>query len=319
MRDGMTENEAMNEKKEEPCGVLVIDKPAGMTSFDVVKRVRHIYGVQRVGHTGTLDPDATGVLIVLVGRAVKAASYASASKKRYTTCLKLGVATDTEDMSGRVISRSESIPHADEVEAAVSSYLGEYMQTPPMYSALKVGGQKLVNLARRGVTVERSPRLVIIHSIEIVKSEAEDEYVLDVSCSSGTYIRTLCADIGNKLGCGGCMKWLRRTEVGRFTLNDAVDVHDIASDPEECLCPVDELFDGIPRIDFSLADAMVLFNGGVVEVAPDDIKIPEDAGVVGRQDGIYAFCRNGRLFALGRIGSAGAKTAKLFTIHADEI
>ena len=204
----------------EPCGVLLIDKPAGLTSHDVVGRVRRLFGTRRVGHTGTLDPMATGVLVLLVGRAAKAAEYLSVHDKHYDAVLRLGITTDTEDTTGEVLAKSDTIPAPTDVFATCESFVGEYLQTPPMYSALKVNGQKLLDLARRGIEVEREARPVQIYALKAESTDQNTDYTLSVHCSSGTYIRTLCADIGKKLGCGGAMAALRRTATGDFTLAD---------------------------------------------------------------------------------------------------
>lgn len=204
----------------EPCGVLLIDKPAGLTSHDVVGRVRRLFGTRRVGHTGTLDPMATGVLVLLVGRAAKAAEYLSVHDKHYNAVLRLGITTDTEDTTGEVLTKSDTVPAASAVFAACESLVGEYLQTPPMYSALKVNGQKLLDLARRGIEVEREARPVQIYTLKAEGTDQSTDYSLNVHCSSGTYIRTLCADIGKRLGCGGTMAALRRTATGNFTLTD---------------------------------------------------------------------------------------------------
>lgn len=322
----MSENEIERENDaeasgREPCGAVIIDKEAGMTSFSVVKSMRRIFGVKSVGHTGTLDPDATGVLVLLIGRAVKAASYVAATRKRYTACLKLGVRTDTEDMSGNVIGIANSLPSDEEVERAALRFRGEYMQVPPMYSAVKMGGQKLVNLARRGITVDRAPRRVEIYSLEITGTEGYGEYVLDVSCSSGTYIRTLCADIGLALGCGGCMKWLRRTEVGNFTLKDAHTAHEVAGNPLEFIIPTEELFTELPKIYFSRGDALTLFNGGTLDVSEDDIvRVPGSSASDGsRTNELCEFYSDGKFFALGRVNKGTAKTVKLFIINPEKI
>ena len=184
----------------EPTGVLLVNKHAGVTSHDIVFKIRRLFGTKRVGHTGTLDPMATGTLVVLIGRAAKAAEYLVSDSKRYKATLKLGITTDTEDTTGEVITKSEDIPSPADVISAAESFLGDYEQIPPMYSALKVGGKKLCDLARQGVTVEREARAVKIHAITCKPTDKSDEFFLDVSCSSGTYIRTLCADIGAKLG-----------------------------------------------------------------------------------------------------------------------
>lgn len=200
-------------------GILLIDKPEGMTSFDVVARVRKLYGTRQVGHTGTLDPLATGLLAVLVGRAVKASEFLTEKDKEYCAGLHLGMTTDTEDVSGTVLMRCGDIPPKETVLSAAKSFVGEIMQRPPMYSALKVNGEKLVDLARRGITVEREARPVSIRSLEI-DGDGTD-YTMRVVCSKGTYIRTLCADIGKALGCGGVMSSLRRLKTGDFSLAGA--------------------------------------------------------------------------------------------------
>ena len=209
-------------------GILILDKPAGMTSHTATDRVRKLFGADKAGHTGTLDPMATGVLPVLLGRAVKAASYMVEGDKRYLAGMRLGLTTDTEDVTGRVLSRTEELPDEAAVAAAARSMAGEQMQTPPMYSALKVGGKKLADLARRGETIERAARPVTVYEIAISR-ESDADYALDVCCSKGTYIRTLCADIGRKLGCGAVMTRLRRAEAGGFLLKDAISLEKLAA------------------------------------------------------------------------------------------
>lgn len=216
-------------------GVIIINKEEGLTSQGVVNRVKRLLGADKAGHTGTLDPMATGVLPVLVNRGVKASEFMLTSDKHYAATLLLGVTTDTEDVTGEVLSISDSIPGEDEVLAAISSFVGEYLQTPPMYSALKVGGKKLYELAREGVEIERAARAVVIHSIE-AKKLSEKEYYIDVKCSKGTYIRTLCKDIGERLGCGGTMKTLERCEASGFTLSDGITLGEL-----EALSPEDRL------------------------------------------------------------------------------
>jgi len=230
-------------------GILLIDKPMGMTSHDVVGRVRRLYGTRQVGHTGTLDPMATGLLVVLVGRAVKASEYATAHDKSYEAVLRLGIETDTEDLTGTVLAESEAIPSTAEVLAAANTLQGEILQVPPMYSALKRGGEKLCDLARRGETVAREARPVTVYSLEAEPCGARD-YRLQVSCSKGTYIRTLCADLGRMLGCGGAMASLRRTAAGGFSLSDAVTLAALddmtEAERQQCLRPVEELFSACP-------------------------------------------------------------------------
>lgn len=229
-----------------PCGILPIDKPAGVTSHDIVGQMRRLYHTKRVGHTGTLDPMATGVLTILIGRAAKAAEYLVCDRKTYEAELRLGLTTDTEDITGRVLSECRTLPDADAVIAAASSFLGVYAQTPPMVSALKVGGKKLVDLARQGIEIERKPRDVMIFSLNCQPTDRADTYALTVECSSGTYIRTLCADIGKKLDCGGVMARLRRTAAGGFSISDTHTPAGIeALDEEEraaLLLPVESLF-----------------------------------------------------------------------------
>ena len=236
----------------EPSGVLIINKGDGMTSHDVINKIRRLYSTKRVGHTGTLDPMATGVLVVLVGRAAKAAEYLVADSKDYIATLRLGIETDTEDTTGTVLTSTDSLPSQEKVLEAVSSFVGDVMQTPPMYSALKVDGKKLCDLARQGVTVEREARKITVHSISAEPTDSESDYILRVSCSSGTYIRTLCADIGKKLGCGGAMASLCRSRTGNFDIKDA---HTLAKLEEldidsriSLLIPTESLFTSLPAV-----------------------------------------------------------------------
>lgn len=234
-----------------PDGVLLIDKPASVTSHDVVGAVRKLYGTKQVGHTGTLDPMATGLLTVLVGRAVKASEYATAADKTYRAGLKLGITTDTEDTTGNVLTISSFLPTPDEVERVCGTFVGKGEQVPPMYSALKVGGRKLVDLAREGITVERQPRPIEVFSLRVEPADpAEGEYILDAHVSKGTYIRTLCADIGAVLGCGGVMSSLRRAGCGGKTVESAVTLESLKEMTEEerlsLLSPVETLFEDCP-------------------------------------------------------------------------
>ena len=235
----------------EPNGVLIVNKHKGATSHDIVNKIRRLYGTKKVGHTGTLDPMATGVLVVLVGRAAKAAEFLSADRKTYLATLRLGITTDTEDITGTVLTSSEDIPSEEEVMNAVKTFEGNIKQIPPMYSALKVGGKKLCDLARQGVTVERTPRDITIHSIEC-KRLSECDYSLYVDCSAGTYIRTLCADIGAHLGCGGAMASLERCAAGDFKLSESYTTEELEDKTEEerysLLLPTESLFSEIPRI-----------------------------------------------------------------------
>ena len=210
----------------EISGLIIINKEEGMTSQTVVNRVKRLLGAAKAGHTGTLDPLATGVLPVLVGRGVKASEFMLSDDKHYGATLLLGITTDTEDITGEVLTSSDRIPKEEEVRAAVASFVGKIKQTPPMYSALKVGGKKLCDLARAGITVEREAREITVYGID-VKRLSEREYFLDVKCSKGTYIRTLCADIGAALGVGGVMKTLCRLSCAGFELDSAVSISEL--------------------------------------------------------------------------------------------
>lgn len=234
----------------EPLGVLIIDKPTDMTSHDAVNIMRKLYNTKKVGHTGTLDPMATGLLVILIGRAAKAAEYLVSDEKKYEAGLLLGTKYDTGDVTGKVIEISDSIPEKEKVFSAVNSFIGKGRQIPPMYSALKIDGQKLVNLARKGKTVERKPRDMEIFSIE---AEGEGkEYRLKVHCSKGTYIRTLCEDIGERLGCPAAMSSLRRLASGNFELSEGHRIDELkAMEYEErikLLLPVEALFEELPVV-----------------------------------------------------------------------
>ena len=227
-------------------GIVVLKKEEGITSQGAVNRIKRLFGTSKAGHTGTLDPLATGVLPILIGRAVKASEYMLSSDKYYRAKLKLGITTDTEDITGTVLTESDSIPDDSTVLSAVKSFEGEIMQIPPMYSALKVGGQKLCDIARRGDTVEREARKITVHKIDASKI-TDDTYSLDVHCSKGTYIRTLCADIGSALGCGGVMSALERTRASVFTLEDAHTLSEIEALNEEerdaLIIPIERIFE----------------------------------------------------------------------------
>ena len=241
----------MSESVFEPSGVIVLDKPGGVTSHDMVYSLRRLYMIKRVGHAGTLDPLATGVLVMLVGRAAKAAEYIGADIKEYEATLLLGLSTDTQDVTGKALTESIDVPPEDEVLRAIERFIGKSSQMPPMYSAKKVGGRKLVDIARRGGEVERSAQEIEIFSICANKIN-EREYTLRVVCSAGTYIRTLCDDIGKALGCGACMKTLRRLRSGNFTLDRAYKIDTLKTMEADALVsallPVDELFASFPSV-----------------------------------------------------------------------
>ena len=245
-------------------GIVIVNKEAGMTSQTVVNRVKRLFGVDKAGHTGTLDPMATGVLPVLIGRAVKVSEFMLSSEKAYRAILRLGVTTDTEDMTGNVLKESPVTVTESEVKAAASRFVGEIMQIPPMYSALKRDGHKLVDLARRGVTVEREARPVSIYRLDVERL-SDVEYAISVECSKGTYIRTLCADIGAALGCGAAMQSLARTKAAGFGIENAVTLDRLSemSEEERSLAIVDteSLFKDKPRLSLPPFFLRLLKNG----------------------------------------------------------
>lgn len=234
-------------------GVLNVYKGKGYTSHDVVAKLRGITGQKKIGHTGTLDPDATGVLPVCLGKATKLCDMLTDKDKTYEAVLLLGVSTDTQDVGGEVLGTSDTAGLGEkEVREAIQSFVGGYDQVPPMYSALKVGGKRLYELAREGKVVERKARPVDIYQIRVLKMDLPRVW-MEVSCSKGTYIRTLCHDIGEKLGCGGCMEELFRTKVSSFLLSDSLTLADINKRMQEgtlgeVLVPVDAMFGGYRKI-----------------------------------------------------------------------
>ena len=229
-----------------PNGIIIIDKPAGWTSMDVCAKLRGILHEKRVGHAGTLDPMATGVLPVFVGQATKAVSFAENGRKVYEAVLQLGRVTDTQDTTGETLEERAVTVTADDVCAALPRFLGEIEQIPPMYSAIKVNGQKLYDLARQGKEVARKPRRITIYDLALTDELGNGQYALRVECSKGTYIRTLCHDLGQALGCGGCMAALRRTEASGFCIGEAVTLEDAAREGEALLRPLDSLFRAYP-------------------------------------------------------------------------
>lgn len=229
-----------------PSGIIVIDKPSGWTSMDVCARLRGILKEKRVGHGGTLDPMATGVLPVFVGNATKAVEFAENGEKEYVAGLRLGVATNTQDITGEVLEARAVQASREDLEAVLPRFTGAIEQVPPMFSAIKRNGKKLYELARAGKEVHRDPRPVSIHALEVLEQAAPDRFLLRVRCSKGTYVRTLCHDIGQALGCGGCMDELRRTMAAGFTLEDAVTLEQVQEQGEALLMPVDCFFAGCP-------------------------------------------------------------------------
>ena len=277
-------------------GLVIINKCEGLTSQAVVNRVKRLFGVQKAGHTGTLDPMATGVLPVLVGRGVKASEFMLTSDKHYIATLLLGVTTDTEDVTGEVLSEFENIPTEKEVLDVASSFVGSYMQTPPMYSALKIGGKKLCDLAREGKTVDREAREVFIHSLGVTNI-SEREYSLDVKCSKGTYIRTLCADIGARLGCGGTMKTLCRASASGFSLDDAHSLDEIEKMTEDeratLLLPVERVFEKYPKVTLPEFFARLAHSGLEIYI--------KKIGFSANEGEIYRLYDENGFFAVGEV------------------
>lgn len=257
-------------------GIINIYKEAGYTSFDVVARLRGILREKKIGHTGTLDPDATGVLPVCIGNATKICELLTDKDKVYEAVLQLGLTTDTQDSSGHIVSDRSDMVNAlskEHVCETIMSYVGDYEQIPPMYSALKVGGRKLCDLAREGIEVERKPRLVHIYDIEIIQVKLPF-VTMRVHCSKGTYIRTLCADIGEKLGVGGLMKSLVRTRVSRFCVEQSltleqVEAHRDAGTLDTILISVDHVFDDYPALSILPTETArkKLYNGNRLQIS----------------------------------------------------
>ena len=223
-------------------GIVIIDKPAGWTSMDVCAKLRGILKTKKIGHAGTLDPMATGVLPVFVGQATRAVSFAEGGEKEYVAGLRLGRTTNTQDTEGQTLTQSPVTVGREELEAVLPWFTGEISQIPPMFSAIKINGQKLYDLARQGKEVERKARAVTVFALEVVEQVSETDYILRIRCSKGTYVRTLCHDIGQALGCGGCMFSLRRTMAAGFTLDESVTLEQMQEGGEALLRPTDSLF-----------------------------------------------------------------------------
>ena len=301
--------------EKEPCGVILVNKHKGVTSHDIVFKIRKLYGTKKVGHTGTLDPLATGVLSVLIGRGAKAAEYLLSENKGYKAEIKLGITTDTEDITGKILTKSDTLPTKEQFFEAVNHFIGEIEQVPPMYSALKVDGKKLVDLAREGIVIERQARKITIYSIKAeCINEQEGIYTLDVDCSKGTYIRTLCADIGAYLGCGAVMSELNRTKSGNFVLDYAHTIAQIEEmSMEERLSlvkPVEELFLEAPSV--ILPDFYAKLCRSGCEIYQKKIKTSYDVGTFIR------ICDKDGFFALGQVkdydDGTAIKAIKLFKL-----
>ena len=262
-------------------GIVIIDKPEGWTSQDVVSKLRGVLHTKRIGHGGTLDPMATGVLPVFVGRATRGVEFFEHAVKTYEAVLQLGITTDTEDISGEVLEKRTVSITKEQFLAALEDFRGEIQQIPPMYSAIKINGQKLCDLARKGREVERKPRTITIHKLECTDFSG-DTARLTVTCSKGTYIRTLCKDIGEQLGCGGCMAALRRIGAGAYTIEEAVPLAQLveSEDPERYLRPVDTMFAEYPAVTLTEKQALRCRNGNSfsIELADGTYRAYDEAG-----------------------------------------
>ena len=281
-------------------GIVIVDKPAGWTSQDVTARLRRVFGTRRIGHGGTLDPMATGVLPVFVGRATRGVEFFEHAEKTYETVLRLGITTDTEDITGTVLTEQDAFVTGQMLEQVLQKFRGEILQVPPMYSALKVNGQKLCDLARKGREVERQPRPITIHELTLLGMEA-DGIRLRVRCSKGTYIRTLCKDIGAALGCGGCMASLRRIQAGEYTVREAVPLETLleTEHPEQYLRGVDTMFSVHPEVILTENQEKRCRCG--------------NSFTVGMADGTYrAYGRAGEFLMLAKVENGIMSTVKSF-------
>ena len=262
-------------------GIVIIDKPEGWTSQDVVSKLRGVLHTKRIGHGGTLDPMATGVLPVFVGRATRGVEFFEHAVKTYEAVLRLGITTDTEDISGEVLEKRTVDITKERFLAVLEDFRGEIQQIPPMYSAIKINGQKLCDLARKGREVERKPRTITIHKLECTEFTGETARIT-VTCSKGTYIRTLCKDIGEQLGCGGCMAALRRIGAGTYTIEEAVPLAQLveSEDPERYLRPVDTMFAEYPAVTLTEKQALRCRNGNSfsIELADGTYRAYDQAG-----------------------------------------
>lgn len=275
-------------------GLILLDKPEGLTSFAAVAKVRHIFGEKRAGHAGTLDPMATGVLPVLIGRATRLCSLMLESDKRYLARVKLGITTDTLDVTGSVLTQSCVSVDEAQLISVCSQFTGQIMQKPPMYSALKKDGVRLYDLARQGIEVERKSRSVNIRELKISDFNG-DEFVMDVACSKGTYIRSLAADIGESLGCGAALSELRRTYTAGFDISDCTTLAQLESDPQAHLLCADRCVDYMPLASVTDKQCSRFLHGGALSI--DRVTI-EGETCVGGFVRIYDRC--GRLLGLGR-------------------
>ena len=289
-------------------GIILIDKPKDITSFGAVARVRRICGEKKCGHTGTLDPMATGLLTVMLGGATRFSELLPSHDKAYRAEFRLGTVTDTLDITGKVIETRPVSANAAQVAAALAEFVGEIEQLPPMYSAVSVNGKRLYDLARQGVEVEREPRRVTVYSAEILEAnESAGEYAVSVECSSGTYIRTLISDLGEKLGCGAVLTELRRTAANGFKIDSAVTLEALSQAAESgeldrLIIPVDRALEEYPIITVSAAQARRFGNGG--ELSLERLKYPRTLGLFRIYD------PDGAFMGLGEIGDGDSLKVK---------
>ncbi len=281
-------------------GIVIVDKPQGWTSQDVVSKLRGVFQTRRIGHGGTLDPMATGVLPVFVGRATRGVEFFEHAIKTYEAVLRLGMTTDTEDITGTVLEKRTAAVSESAFLSCLEGFRGEIQQIPPMYSALKINGQKLCDLARKGKEVERKPRTITIYRLDCLGFDGETARLL-VTCSKGTYIRTLCKDIGEALGCGGCMEALRRVGAGAYTIEEAVPLATLveSEDPGRYLRPVESLFSQYEAVTLTPNQTKRCRNGNSFSVA--------------LADGQYrAYDENGEFLMLAKVDSGVMSTIKSF-------
>ena len=281
-------------------GIVIVDKPQGWTSQDVVSKLRGVFQTRRIGHGGTLDPMATGVLPVFVGRATRGVEFFEHAEKVYETVLRPGITTDTEDITGTVLTQQNAFVTEQMLEAVLPQFRGQIMQIPPMYSALKVNGQKLYDLARKGKEVERQSRPITIHELTLLGMDAEG-IRLRVHCSKGTYIRTLCKDIGEALGCGGCMASLRRIQAGEYTIEESIPLQELleSETPEQYLRPVDSMFSNYAAVTLTENQEKRSRNGNSFSVK--------------MADGTYrAYAQSGEFLMLAKVENGVMSTAKSF-------
>ena len=274
-------------------GIIIVNKPEGWTSHDIVAKLRRILGERRIGHGGTLDPMATGVLPVFVGRATRAVEFMENADKEYVAALRLGISTDTQDITGNILSEKPVTADREAVEAALEAFRGEIEQLPPMYSAIKVDGKKLYEYARKGAEIERKTRKITIHELELLGQREDGDYLLRVVCSKGTYIRALCSDIGDALGCGGTMSSLVRTRAGAYRIDDAHAMEDIiaagSEKAQELLMSLESMFAMYPQALASAANEKRCRNG----LAPRLKDAPEGRFRLMSESGEFlALCEN---------------------------